>query len=322
MSAGGPSLRRNALVPLSAAGERLDLFLVAEFPGISRKIIKKTLDSGQVFVDGRVERRAGFPLVGGECVQVTVSGAFGTDRAPALSIPPLQILYRDDDLLAIDKPAGWPVHRTVAGRVNLHDLVRAELAPQAILLHRLDADTSGVLLFALSGPANLALSRQFAQHEVVKVYLALVAGTPPDAFTVSDHLRSGVRGRTVRVTSGGKSAETFFRTLATGEGVALVAAWPKTGRTHQIRAHLSIEGYPLLGDRLYGGPTSVTLAGCRRVADRHLLHAVQLRVAHPVSAEPLSFNSPLPADFRAFLPPDIFPGDHPLDVSVHAPIRP
>jgi len=300
------TLRRSVIVPLSAQGGRLDLFLVDELQGVSRKAIKRALDSGQVFVDGRVERRAGFQLSGGENIQVTLPGCAEPGNV-MLKTPSLKVLYQDDDLLAIDKPAGWPVHRTVAGGPNLHDIVKAELAPQAILLHRLDADTSGVLLFALSKQANRALSRQFVEHRVVKLYLALVAGTPPAEFTVSDHLRAGVRGRTVRVTSGGKPAVTDFRTLAAGGGVALVAALPKSGRTHQIRAHLSMEGYPLLGDRLYRGPTSVILDGHRLVAERHLLHAARLQVSHPVTSQLLRLESPLPDDFRSFLAANVFP---------------
>lgn len=292
------SLSRYTLVaPAAAIGSRLDLFLADQL-GVSRKTVKKAFDAGQVFVDGRAERRAGVVLAGGETVQISVPETAATPVA----IPPLKILYRDGELLAVDKPAGWPVHKTVAGGPNIQDALARQLdldvAP--ILLHRLDANTTGVLLFALDADANKHLSRQFAEHRLQKTYLALVAGNPPSQFTVHDHLRSGVRGRTVRVQSGGQPAETVFTTLATAAGFALVRAEPKTGRTHQIRAHLAAEGYPLLGDRLYDGPAWVDVDGERLVAGRYLLHARQLDCEHP-GGKQLSIQAPVPEDFLPFL---------------------
>jgi len=292
------TLSRHTLVASAAAvGSRLDLFLVDQL-GVSRKTVKKAFDTGQVFVDGRVERRAGVLLAGGETVQVAVSES----AVPPVAMPPLEILYHDGQLLAVNKPAGWPVHRTVAGGPNIQDALTRQLALDLapILLHRLDADTTGVLLFALDADANRHLSRQFAGHQLQKTYLALVAGSPPPQFTVRDHLRSGVRGRTVRVNSGGQPAETVLTTLASAAGFALVRAEPKTGRTHQIRAHLAAEGYPLLGDRLYGGPAWVESAGERLVAERYLLHARQLDFEHPRGRQ-LSIQAPIPEDFLPFL---------------------
>jgi len=295
-------LRREALTaPAAAAGERLDLWL-AEALRVSRKAVKKALDGGQVFVDGRCERRAGTLLRGGEAIVASV-------EAPAVPqpLPELGIVYRDAQLLAIDKPPGLPAHPTVAGRANALELVAAllrreghEIAP--ILLHRLDADTSGVLLFALTPAANRSLYRQFVAHTVEKVYLALVAGSPPAAFAVSNHLKAGVRGRTVAVTSGGQPAETVFLTLRQLDGYALVEARPKTGRTHQIRAHLAGRGFPLLGDRLYGGPGQLLRAGTSVPLPRHLLHAARLVCHHPEGGAPLAIEAPLPGDFLPLLP--------------------
>ena len=286
------------------AGKRLDLFLTAIVPGTSRKAVKKALDAGQVFVDGRVERRAGRLLIVGETLLATV--AVTIQKTVPRSLP-LTILYRDSELLAVDKPSGWPVHRTDAGADNVLDAVtdllkRTEPELTPILLHRLDAATSGVLLFALNASANLVLGRQFAERRLRKFYLALVAGSPPAEFAVDDLLRTGVRGRTVRVANGGKPAQTAFRTLATADGMALVLAQPKTGRTHQIRAHLSAEGYPLLGDRLYGGPDTITTSdGQRLTASRHKLHAVQVDFEHPLDGHPCCLQAPVPSDFLPFL---------------------
>ncbi|HXV73274.1 MAG TPA: RluA family pseudouridine synthase, partial [Sphingomonadales bacterium] len=179
-----------------------------------------------------------------------------------------------------------------------------------ILLHRLDADTTGVLLFALTNAANRELSRQFAGREVEKIYLALVAGIPPDSISVNNFLKPGVRGRTVAVPSGGQPAETAFRVLKTYSpplsngndgGFALVEARPMTGRTHQIRAHLAGKGFPLLGDSHYGGPLLVAAGGERLHIRRHLLHAFRLAFRHPATGKETTIEAPLPADFKVVL---------------------
>lgn len=294
--------RRETLpVPPDAAGKRLDRWLVEALSSVSRKSLKKALDGGQVFIDGRCERRAGTLLRGGETVLVTVDAPLASEAAPELTI-----LFRDEQLLAIDKPAGLPAHPTVAGRNNALDQVTARLREEGrttppILLHRLDADTSGVLLFALTPEANRALYRQFVEHGIEKVYLALVVGAPPETFAVSNHLKAGVRGRTVAVSSGGQPALTEFRTLQRHAGFALVEARPRTGRTHQIRAHLAGLGHPLLGDSLYDGPRLVDLPGGRQAVRRHLLHARSLSFIHPRSGERMTLEAPLPHDFHALL---------------------
>ena len=294
--------RRESLVAEPAAcGERLDLFLVRRLAEVSRKAVKRALDGGRVFVDERCERRAGLQLAGGETVVLTLDLP-----APLPAAPAFPLLYRDAELAALDKPAGLPAHPTGASRPNalegLTELLRTEgkdVAP--ILLHRLDADTSGVLLFAFTARANRGLACQFADREMKKSYLALVAGDPPDTFVVANHLRPGVRGRTVAVASGGQTAETDFRTLGRGPGFALVEASPRTGRTHQIRAHLSGEGFALLGDTLYSGPATFSLDGEKVAVGRHLLHARCLTFRHPATGAPCAIEAPLPTDFLPFL---------------------
>lgn len=293
--------RERLLVTAAAQGERLDHFLAKTLAPISRKAIKRALDSGQVFVDGCCAGRAGILLRGGERIELTFDG-----EAPPPVTLALSILWQDESLLAINKPAGLPAHPTVSGRANALDLV-SELYAQSgettrpILLHRLDADTTGLLLFALSRDANLSLSRQFSTHQIEKTYLALVNGCPPPHFVVSNHLKAGVRGRTVAVASGGLAAQTDFHTLACRDGIALVAARPRTGRTHQIRAHLAGLGYPLLGDALYGGMNSLALAAGRAALPRHLLHAYSLVMTHPQSGERQTLTAPLTEDFLFFL---------------------
>lgn len=294
--------RRESLLATAAAqGERLDHYLVTTLAPTSRKAVKRALDGGQVFVDGRCVARAGTLLRGGERIELTLNG-----ESPPDVVPPLIILWQDDNLLAINKPAGLPAHPTVSGRPNALDQVSEFIAANGgrarpILLHRLDADTTGLLLFALTREANLSLSRQFSAHQIEKTYLALVSGRPPERFAVSNHLKAGVRGRTMAVASGGLAAQTEFHTLASRDGVALVAARPRTGRTHQIRAHLAGCGYPLLGDTLYGGMNSLTLAAGGFALPRHLLHAYSLVITHPQSGERQILVAPLPEDFRLLL---------------------
>lgn len=311
--AGGRNRQATVLADAAAAGERLDLFIARSLAGVSRKAVKKALDGGQVFVDGRVERRAGQLLQGNETISLTL------DLPEPVQPPPeLPILYRDEHLLAVGKPAGLAAHPTVAGRVNALALVTERLRGEGreippILIHRLDADTTGVLLFALTDRANREVSRQFAERQVEKVYLALVAGEPPDSFPVRNFLKPGVRGRTIAVASGGQPAETLFKTIKRGQAtfdksslspavpIAFVEARPKTGRTHQIRTHLAGAGFPIVGDALYGGPREILVAGEKQLIHRHLLHASRLTFRHPESGQVMTIEAPLPEDFTKVL---------------------
>jgi len=223
------------------------------------------------------------------------------DAAPS---PAVSVLYEDDALLAVNKPARLVVHPaykhpsgTLADAVFARQVARGERRPW--LLHRLDRDTSGVVLFAKTEEARRALVRQFERRSVRKLYLAIAVATPhPAAGTIAAPLRRDPADRRrVIVAPEGQPATTAYRTLAARGGAALLAIRPLTGRTHQIRAHLAHAGAPLLGDDTY------LPAGhaARGVASRAMLHAARLEVIRPGAGTPLAISAPLPDDFDAVL---------------------
>ncbi len=214
---------------------------------------------------------------------------------------PVRVVHLDDWLIVVDKPSGLPTHATIdPDRPHLHaaviDLRRAEgnLDPYVGIHHRLDVDTSGLVLFTIDRSVNAAVGAAFAERRVEKSYTAVVTGDrPPERWEVRDHLGPvGKVGRVTRhgaVRSGGKAAHSSFRLLGPAPGSPgrwLVEGHPHTGRTHQLRVHLAGGGHPIVGDRLYGGVPG------RRVA----LHAARLRLPHPVHGGVLAVESPPPPD--------------------------
>ena len=272
-------------------GLRLDLFLVGALEGVSRKQAKRLVDSRRVSVDGRLEPMASRLLRAGEHVRVLRPSAVPEARASALDV-----LFRDEHCLAVDKPAGIPSGPTRdPGRVHAALLAERALGAPLTLLHRLDKDTSGVLLLGRSREFSRALLEDFRQRRVEKVYLALVQGTPRERFEVVSHLKEAAGDRILTVRSGGVRAETAFRVLARAKGYALVEARPRTGRTHQIRVHLAGEGCPIVGDARYGGCAEV---GGRPVP-RQMLHARTVCFRDPASGVEVRVEAPLPEDFLA-----------------------
>lgn len=213
---------------------------------------------------------------------------------PLVELEPGAILWRDDDLLLVHKPAGIPsdttpdASRDHLGRAVSRLLERVDgVAPGPIWVHnRLDLDTSGVVAFATSVRANGPLGEAFARRTVTKRYLALVTPAPPrESFGVQNHLKRGPRGRMLAVRAGGDRAETEFEVLARTQWAAMVEARPLTGRTHQIRVHLAELGCPIVGDPLYG-------PGAR--AERLWLHAVALAVPHPLDGRVIAVSAEIP----------------------------
>ncbi len=299
-------------MPPEAKGARLDQHLATAFPELSRSRIRALLDDARVQVDGRAPKPAA-RLKGGEEISISLPAPVSATAAP--EDLPLRILYEDQDLVVLDKAAGMVVH-PAAGNwsgtlVNalLHKVkdltgVGGELRPG--IVHRLDKDTSGCLVVAKNERALQRLQAAFKGREVEKTYLALVHAVPPaDATICTLFGRHPVhRKRFTGRVQQGKPAVTHFRVREAFDGAALLEVTLETGRTHQIRVHLSEAGHPLLGDALYGGrrkgaPPRVQAAA--KALGRQGLHAWKLAFAHPRTGEALAFEAPLPDDFARAL---------------------
>jgi 23S rRNA pseudouridine1911/1915/1917 synthase len=281
------------------AGSRLDKFLAAR-SGLSRGACRRILAEGGVWLEGRRITRLSRPVRAGERLELFASAAEqGHSPEPA-------VLFEDASLLALDKPPHLPTQGTLTSdRANALAWARRHTRREVFSVHRLDLGTSGVLLVAKTRESAAALGSQLRRGQVEKRYLALAFGRlPSEAGIIEIPLRKGATpGRYEVARSGpGWPARTDYRVLAARGDLLLVEARPKTGRTHQIRVHLSHLGAPLLGDRRYRGPPSVEQpSGGAFVAGRPMLHAAEIRFEHPVSGGSLRIEAPLPEDFRRAL---------------------
>jgi len=293
-------------VPPAAAGTRLDRFL-AGVPGIgTRSQVKRLIDAGRVWLDDAQGKAASAVRAGARVdVGLAPPEPSGVEPEPL----PLAVLYEDEDLLAIDKPPGMVVHPAPGARRGT--LVAALVhrfggAPgpghpeRPGIVHRLDRDTSGVLLVARTLAALEHLARQFRERTVEKRYLALVRGVVkgkegtierPIGRHPRERKRMSVRSRR------GRSAITHWRVLERLPGATLVALRPETGRTHQLRVHLAAMGHPIVGDRIYGARRRESLL----VFPRQALHAEAIGFRHPRTGRPLVIRSPLPSDLDGLL---------------------
>ncbi len=308
----GPSLnsRREITVGQSLPLERLDAFLRTQFPGVSRGTIQRLLGQGHIRVNGRPAKPSHHPRAG-EVVSVSWPEA-GPPQAGPEDIP-LDILYEDEDLLALNKPPGLVVH-PAAGH-PAHTLVNALLhhcagqlsgiggVARPGIVHRLDKDTSGCLVVAKNDAAHLHLSGQFAARAVEKTYEAIICGQWPGPGGEVDAPIARHRLDRKRMAAGaGRPARTTFRVLEWLRGATRVEVDLHTGRTHQIRVHFQHLGYPVVGDSVYGRRHNARLVqttGCR--APRQMLHARKLALTHPRTGRRLVFEAPIPADFAVIL---------------------
>jgi 23S rRNA pseudouridine1911/1915/1917 synthase len=307
------TIRHDADVPLAAAGRRFDQALAEMFPDYSRSRLSGWIKSGAVTLDGAKAPPRQL-LRGGEQVRLQVELAVEVTSEPEAIA--LEIVHEDDHLLVLNKPAGLVVHPgagnpagTLLNALLHHDASLAEL-PRAGIVHRLDKDTSGLMVVAKTLPACTALVDLLSRHEVERQYEAVVLGTMVSGGTVDEpigrHMGDRLR-QSVRDEEDGKRAVTHYRMRERFRAHSLLQCQLETGRTHQIRVHLAHINHPLLGDPLYGGGLKLpkgaspeliaTLRGFRRQA----LHAEKLSFVHPVSGEALSFNAERPADQLALI---------------------
>ncbi len=294
-------------------GGRLDKTL-AEASGLSRERIKALLAQGHVTLDGRAVTQGSLKAQPGAAFAITVPEA-----APAQAIAqdiPLAVVYEDEELIVIDKPAGLVVHPAAGNPdgtlVNalLHHC-RGQLSgiggvARPGIVHRIDKDTSGLLVVAKTDRAHEGLAAQFADHSIERAYKALVAGRPiPLAGTVRGAIgrSSHDRKKMAIVEEGrGKHAVTHYRTLENFAHASLVECRLETGRTHQVRVHMSSIGHALLGDPVYGRtPKSLRALLGRLAFSRQALHAAELGFVHPVTHQNVRFASPLPDDMRTLI---------------------
>jgi len=299
-------------VPLSAQGQRLDAYLAAAVPEYSRSHLKTLIDEGCVQVNGQVATSASRKVLLGQVLNVCPNP---TAQSQAFVPEPmdLNVVFEDEHLMVIHKPAGLVVHPAAGnwcgtlmnGLLAHHD--NALDLPRAGIVHRLDKDTSGLMVVGKSLVAVTALSRAIAAREVSRQYLALVHGLVPEAFTIESSIgRDPVTRVRMAVVPSGKPARTDVKCLLSGEwapdqtGVRSDDRRPPraysgvlctlhTGRTHQIRVHLSSRRFPLVSDTLYGGAPALGMT-------RQALHAARLSFVHPFTGERLHFEAPLPAD--------------------------
>jgi 23S rRNA pseudouridine1911/1915/1917 synthase len=302
------TIRHEALVPLTAAGRRFDQALAEMFPDYSRSRLSGWIKSGSVTLDG-AQAPPRQLLRGGE--QVLLQVELETEVSSTPEAIALDIVHEDEHLLVLNKPAGLVVHPgagnsagTLLNALLHHDPKLAEL-PRAGIVHRLDKETSGLMVVARTLPTYTALVDLLSRHEVERQYEAVVLGTMVAGGTVDaaigrsmgDRLRQSVRDE-----EDGKRAVTHYRLRERFRAHSLLQCQLETGRTHQIRVHMAHISHPLLGDPMYGGGlklpkgASPELIAVLRGFRRQALHAERLSFVHPISGETLSFNAERPAD--------------------------
>jgi 23S rRNA pseudouridine1911/1915/1917 synthase len=291
----------SATVPDDMGGLRLDQALARLFGQYSRSRLQDWLRAGHILVDGR-SAAARTAVSGGEKITLTPP-RLPDAAAPRAQRIPLKIVHEDASLIVIDKPAGLVVHpgagqpdRTLLNALLAHAPALAGV-PRAGIVHRLDKDTSGLLVVAKTVEAQTDLVRQLAERSMKRVYLALVQGDPPASGTIDAPVGRDAKVRTrMAVTHRGKPARTSYKVLERFGRAALVECRLETGRTHQIRVHFQHLRHPLVGDTVYR-------RGTRHGIDfpRQALHAAELTLRHPATGETVTWRSPPPRDFKRLL---------------------
>jgi len=277
----------------TARGKRLDSYLAEQMPALSRSRIERLIAEGKVTVNGAATK-AGYRLRGGEVIEVSLPPERSAELVP--EDIPLHIVYEDKEMLAVDKPAGMVVHPAPGHESGT--LVNALLAhwpelaslDRAGIVHRLDRYTSGLLLVAKTEEIRQMLQDQFRHRQVQKVYLALVMGrlTPREGRIEAPLGRDPLHRQKMAVVSHGRPASTGYRVCEYLGKFTFLEVYPRTGRSHQVRVHLSAVGHPVVGDRVYGPPSDPLKLG------RYFLHAWRLGFTHPSEAVWIQLETELP----------------------------
>jgi len=320
---GGHEMRHEVTVAPEAAGGRLDRLLAAALPELSRSRLKALIEEGRVSAAGQAVTSPSAKVKAGQTFAIIVPET--RPVALAAQAIPLEILYEDRELIVLNKPAGLVVHPAAGNPdMTLVNALMAHCGPELSgiggearpgIVHRLDKDTSGLMVAAKSAAAHQGLSELFAARNIDRAYWALVWGLPsPSEGTIAGNIGRSPRNRKKMAVlrHGGRPAETAYRLLRSFQNgrVSLVECRLKTGRTHQIRVHLAEIGHPVLGDPLYGrGGTAARRArllpegaqAALAALGRQALHAKTLGFRHPVSGDDLQFESELPTDISALI---------------------
>lgn len=301
----------STIIPEEFKGMRLDQALAKCFPEHSRTRITQWIKQGQVSLNGQILEPK-VKVIGGEsvCVAAVVNPA---QDDPAQSIP-IDIVYEDDDILVLNKPAGLVVH-PAAGNLQgtllnalLYHAPQLKLLPRAGIVHRLDKDTTGLMVVAKTLPAHTALVDALQKREIQREYVALVGAEVIAGASIDEPIGRHPHQRTkMAVTHSGKPARTHFRCKRRYHGFTLLDVKLETGRTHQIRVHLSHIGYPIVGDATYGWRYKIPAKSTPELQQmlmafrRQALHAISLSLSHPVSGQEMSWKAPMPEDFSALI---------------------
>ena len=301
-------------IPDDLHGKRADAAISKLLPDVSRSAIAEAIESGRATADGKAIARPSQKVAAGEKIEITIEDE-GVPEAKPEDIP-LDIIYEDSDIAVINKPAGLVVHpgAGVPDGTLMNGLLfrypQAKDLPRAGIVHRIDKDTSGLMVVALSPRSQIRLSRAIAKHRVVREYEAIACGLLTAGGTIEGEIGRDPTNRTrmAVVPEGmGREAVTHYRVMERFRDHTLVRVRLETGRTHQIRVHMASIGHPLLGDPVYGyglrllKGASEEFTAALRAFRRQALHAARLSFDHPITGEALDFSAPLPADMLSLI---------------------
>lgn len=305
------TIQRTAIVPDSLAGQRFDAVVATLFGEYSRSKLASWIKSGELTLDGRTVRPRD-PVRGGESVALSAVETVQTHSEPEAM--ELEILYEDADILVLNKPAGLVVHpgagnpRGTLVNALLHHDASLDKLPRAGIVHRLDKDTSGVMVVAKTLPAHTRLIEMLSARDVHRQYLAVVVGAMVSGGTVDAPIDRHPRDRIRQsVRDDGRDAITHYRLRERFRNHTLLECRLETGRTHQIRVHMNHIKHPIIGDPLYGGPLKLPRGATPELVEqlrgfrRQALHAEVLSFEHPITGEPVRCEAPAPADMLTLL---------------------